>query len=413
MRKHCLSLAIASICLGLAARSAIADEPTAIIIDPHDAEIAAATENARAALRLELLDWSITPSLTVEDLLEHSGKSKSFDAVIDHAQQMGGIRWLDDQTCQVRLEIAGHDAAAALLRIAADKSTHVPRSVGEFRRALGGWDDLNFCADGTSIAPTLAARLAPAATAGPWATVGDRDRQAALIAARDNAVDRIVQSIGMVGLPHGHRLAEVFLDRHVSSTVMTWLQSRPITAVQFGDDLEVRLTISAPPAELWAVLRPALADQLRVPIPTSDSGWQALRSAISARVGPGVGRGFAVAAPQAQPMIVLPAQPPAWAATTANAEGNAGSAGFPLRTARAAERVALDHLRAKIDSLPLTSQLTLGQAAATDPRIAKAIDRAIDMAQTCQVDYDTPEPGAVRAKVQLPLALLWRELAGE
>jgi hypothetical protein len=35
------------------------------------------------------------------------------------------------------------------------------------------------------------------------------------------------------------------------------------------------------------------------------------------------------------------------------------------------------------------------------------------MAQTYQVDYDAPAPGSARAKVQLPLALLWRELAGE
>jgi hypothetical protein len=412
MRKYWLSLAIAPICLGLTARATIATEVPAIIADSHDAEIAAATENARAALRLELLDWTITPSLKVEDLLEHSGKTKPFDAVIDRAQQMGGVRWLDDQTCQVRLEITGREAAAALLRIASDKSTHVPRSAGEFRRALGRWDDLNFCADGTSIAPTLAARLAPAG-AGPWATVSDRERQAALVAARDNAVDRIVQSIGMVGLPHGHRLAEVLADRHASATVVSWLQSRPITAVQFGEDLEVRLTIAAPPAELWTVLRPTLADQLRVPTPTGDAGWQTLRSAVMAHVGPGVGRSFAVEAAPAQPAIVLPAQPPAWAATIATADGNARSAGFQLRTARAAEQVALDHLRAKIDSLPLTSQLTLGQAAATDPRIAKAIDRAIDMAQTYQVDYDAPAPGSARAKVQLPLALLWRELAGE
>jgi hypothetical protein len=412
MRIHWLRLAIGPVCLSVLAAGALAGPPPVqvLVSDPHDAEIAAATDNARAALRLQLLDWPITPTLTVDDLLEHSSKTRPFESVLEHAQQMGGIRWLDDQTCQVRLQVNGHDVAAALLRIASDKSVHIPRSAGEYRRALAQWDNLSFSADGTSIAPSLAARLAPAAAQGPWAAVSDRDRQAALIAARDNAIDRILQGIGMVSFPHGHRLADALADRHVSLTIQDWLQSRPITAVEFSDDLEVRLTISAAPDELWTVLRPALADQLRVGVPTTDSGWQALRSAVIGHIGPGVGRSVAIAGASPQPMVVLPAQPPAWAATTAQSEGDAHSNGSQLRTARVAEQTAVDRLRAQIEALPLTGNLTLGQAAATDPRIAKAIDRAIDLVQTYEVDYDSPAAGAVRAKVQLPLALLWREL---
>src|SRR5436309_9677177 len=70
-------------------------------------QIAAATGRALEALRGQVSAESLGPNLTVQDLLDKTNGSKKLMQTLRRAQQIGGPRWLDAQTCQVRLEIGG------------------------------------------------------------------------------------------------------------------------------------------------------------------------------------------------------------------------------------------------------------------------------------------------------------------
>src|SRR5437016_714524 len=102
-------------------------------------QIAAATGRALEALRGQVSAESIGPNLTVQDLLDKTNGTKKLMQTLRRAQQIGGPRWLDAQTCQVRLEIGGPMVRAALVNIAAtDNRSPIQQNVLQGR--LKDWD---------------------------------------------------------------------------------------------------------------------------------------------------------------------------------------------------------------------------------------------------------------------------------
>jgi hypothetical protein len=332
--------------------------------------------------------------------------------VLHSADQIGGTRWLDDQTCQVRLEVRGADVARALLELADKHPKAVPVSLAVLRERLKSWNDRTFPATGSSTAGAAVERLRPDDSQVAWRAVGDKDRCAAINAARRNAAERVLDSVRPIDFADGKKMADVLATPAINDAVGKWLGSRPITSIEFRDDLEVRLTLAAAPDELWSTLRAGLERQSDVPAPRSEAQWDQMRKQVEDRMAPPVGRAVAVAGQAGAAAVAIPLEPPAWADDIADAEGSATAASSPkLRTARAAEAVALEHLRGRINALPLTAKLTLGDAARQNPRIEAAVSRSLSRARLSKVDYDSPTPGAVRVKMTLNLADVWRELA--
>ena len=121
---------------------------------------------------------------------------------------------------------------------------------------------------------------------------------------------------------------------------------------------------------------------------------------------PAIGTGVVQPANQAARLAAeLPSEPPAWALKPLTAEGSSAANGSKLQTARAAEAVALQGLRHQIELLPLTASLTVGQAVRQDPRVEKAVLRAVNRAHPYQVDYKAD--GAVTVHVTTSAADLW------
>src|SRR5678816_1557117 len=69
-------------------------------------QIAAATENAIQALRHQVRAVRLDRDLTVGQFVDKSEGEHQLVTTLARAQQIGGPRWLDDQTAQVRLEIS-------------------------------------------------------------------------------------------------------------------------------------------------------------------------------------------------------------------------------------------------------------------------------------------------------------------
>lgn len=378
--------------------------------DARRLQLAAASDDAIATLRADILSARLGGAFTVGRIFDAAGALDRLDKLLATAEQRGGTRWRDDLTCEVRMELRGAEVAGLLSAIAAEQPAKIEMEQAMFR---GGLDDLagqTFSALGRSTASYDLARIRPPESAAVWNNVRQEDVTAALESAKRNAIGRMFESVAAVEVGRGRRIGDAFGTADSAATVRQWLESRPFTRIEFRDDLEVRVTLAAPADELWPVMHGVLVQEKLGPPASDDAGWRPIRAAFLAAAVPATGRstppttreGPAAAPPIAQ----MPAREPAWVGRQLDADGVAAGAG--LKTARLAESQALNGLREKIAQLPLDGS-TLGEVASRDPRVADAIARVIHRAPATKVDYQ--EQGRVKVRVSLELWLLWRELA--
>ena len=122
--------------------------------DLRHAQVSAATANAIAALREDVLRAPIARDLTVADFLDRTDRHADLDKVLARARMIGGPRWIDDDgTTQVRLEISGPLVRQALLRIAAAHPKKSPIPAEALAVELTKWDQVRFGApDGVRLA---------------------------------------------------------------------------------------------------------------------------------------------------------------------------------------------------------------------------------------------------------------------
>ncbi|HEY8748691.1 MAG TPA: hypothetical protein VIM11_12000 [Tepidisphaeraceae bacterium] len=377
---------------------------------PQSPQTAAALTDARESLHRQILSSVIAPGLTVHDLIDQTGGDTELTVRLQTAQQIGGTRWLDDQTAQVRLVIEGQSVAQFLIQIVEKNpgKSSVPPEV--IKAHLADWRNRTYAATGTSTGAADVTRLQPPPGNAAWSSVSAENRNRALAAARDNATTRLTDSIRPVEITTGQTIDSALAVPDVNSALSTWLSRRPITSVDFRDDLSIRITMSIPPDELFQTLRAALTQQKQVPLPTTESGWSLVQKQIEARLAPPVGVGLVQPAnPARQPEILLPDFAPTWANQQSQAEATSPSRGSKLHTARVAEDLAIKKLRTQVEALKLRDNLTLGEAARRDPRIAAALTKALNRAHPYQVDYAAG--GAVTVRVAFDLSDLWTLLS--
>jgi hypothetical protein len=84
-----------------------------------------ATEIARSRLREQVLAIQVQPGVSAGDVLRRNGQMPDFDKQITAIRPVGGVRWIGDRGCQVRLEMPG-DQIASLLRKGGDYQTTQP-----------------------------------------------------------------------------------------------------------------------------------------------------------------------------------------------------------------------------------------------------------------------------------------------
>jgi hypothetical protein len=380
--------------------------------DARNPQVNAATADALESLKREVLAAHLTTELTVEGLLKQLGGGNELDKTLRGAEQLGGARWLSDDVVQVRLSIDGSRVGKALMEVVRSHARQSPISVEELTHQLRSWADRTFSATGTSTGAADVTRLRPAPSDRAWSAVSDEDRRAVLLNAQKNAINHVLESLSPITLD-GKTLGEALATAGISDPLKTWLASQPVKAVEFGDDLSVRLTLAVPSDELWPALRTALDRQKEIPLPATQADWDRLQGQVLAHVAPAVGIGLvqAVARPGAAPAVALPAQAPPWSVQKAEAEATSPDDGARLRTARRAEALALENLRHQLEALPLADGITVGDAAQRDSTIKKACTHALSRARPFQVDYGPK--GSVTVHVSIRLSDLWADLSGQ
>jgi hypothetical protein len=372
--------------------------------DTRRAQVSAATADALAVIQRDVMSTSITPKLTVEQFVE---KTHSRDAVVKavhRAEQIGGTRWPDEKTCQVRMELPGAEVADALVDIAKSRPDQAGLPVEVLRERLERMRDTMFGATGMSTCSLERLRPPPEQLA--WRGVSDDAIKAALKDARRDAAVQVLNDVAPI--------SKAFADPKLRQPLEDWLVKRPITSADFKDDLEVRVALGVDGESLWDQIVTVADGQKTSELPKDEAVRESLRREIVSRVEPPIGRAIAKAggAPHtAQPKSVavdIPREPPAWVAEHVDARGKSPRVDGRLKTARAAENSARDQLRGKVEELPLTRKLTMGEAAQRDDRVRGAIDRAVEGVRPRKISYLSD--GGAEVNLSLDLRDVWSEL---
>lgn len=387
--------------------------------DRRRAQVQAAQGDAVASIVDQVCVAPLTPDITVGQFLETTGgEDRLRRAIEENAELIGATRWPNPETCQVHLEVAGGELVQTLVEVArhqGDKSP-VPAAVLG-KRLEASWKGRTFSATGTSATPEAVERMRPGSENPIWLSVPEEERREAVRAAQRSAARRTMDGLNDIRLGDGKTLSDAMQVAAVRDALQGWVAKRPVTNIEFRDNGEVRLTVSAPGEELWLVLKDALAKQNEVPAPRDEAEWQRLRDDVVRRLRSPVGGRSTVTIDRRVELrprvrVALPQQPPKWAGQDLNADGQAAAgaaAGGRLRLSHQARGEAIKDLRRQIEALPLGEGRTLGEAAAEDPEIAAAIDRSLLRARPHKVDWGD-NGKSVSVRVGLDLRHLWQEL---
>jgi len=406
--------------IGIAVLATMLAVPTARAAEDSAADRVVAGELVRAAgisaslaIYERIAACELAPGVTVAQFLKQIGRERQFADLLHQAEQVGAPRWLDDNTCQVQMQISSVKVSEALQRLAVEAGSASPVTGDQIARAAAGWP-VYFTATGSVISVRDALRAKPAMT-GRWALVSDAARWKALAAATEDAARSALENMRTVKVTDRHVLGDYLNDPKVAQTLRQWLVGQPVGRIEFHDNLEVEIVLAVSRQDLFAKVREAIGAAAGMPLPDGEQQWQQVERDFAARFAPPTGRAKAVAdmsQPAAEPAALAPRVEPAWVDEEIEAVGMAAYSHSRLKTARAAEVDAMNKLKARMEALPLESEArTVGAAAARSPRIAAAIEEALQRARIAQTDYRSD--GTVRVRLSLSLRHLWEAMQSQ
>jgi hypothetical protein len=372
-------------------------------------QVAAAMASAVDHLASDIQAEPITSSLNVKTFLDRTNSLSRLTTVLQQAQQIGGPRWIDDQTCQVQVDISADVVRHQLQQIAIDNPKTTPIAPDELAGDLKSWDSRAFSATGTSTQRIDLIR--PPASSLPWRDANEQEILQGVTLARQDAVNMVLNSIAPIPLTNGASIGDALAIPNIGQAMAQWVGQQPITVVDFRDDRTVQVTLSVSSSQLCENLKANLTWQTAIPLPADEKDWSAIAAAISQHVVAAVGQSppSNIPAQATQPAEMdWSGQPPDWVYHQLDAVGN-GTAQTQLLSARAAQLAASNNLRRQIEELPMPNNQTLKNIADQDPRISAAIDRALTRtAHVYSIDYQ-PD-GSVTVRISLDLQDLWEAI---
>jgi hypothetical protein len=227
--------------------------------------------------------------------------------------------------------------------------------------------------------------------------------------ARAEAAKHVIDEISPIILQGQTHASDALARPAISDRLNNWLSHQPVTKIEFLDDLKVTVMMSVAQQSLATALRsavesePAFKTDRPIDWAHASEEIQHLPDSIS-----GTASALFVGSATTAPTLTLPDQPPDWVDQRLEADAIATGGGSRLKTGRMAEANAIAKIRGLFLALPIQTNITLGDAAKTDPQISHAVDRAMLHARTHQVDY-RPD-GSVKVRISLDLQDAWDEL---
>jgi hypothetical protein len=315
---------------------------------------------------------------------------------------------VDDNTCQIRVELNSSKIAAMLTAIANDPARHSPLSSSAIKTKLARWTQLKFCAAGSSAGGQSIELARPGDASGKWVGIGETVRKAAVARAHADAIAQLLYRMNPIVLSGETHAKDALAQPMIADQLTAWLDRQPVTKIEFLDDLNVTVTISIAPQSLTNAFKsslrhdPIFSHNLHV-------DWDQVCTAMTAL--PASVAGTASAAPEVPttlPLTILPLQPPDWIDQNLEADATATGTGSRLKIGHTAEARAVEKIRDKFLALHIDARTTLEDAARKDPQLNHAIDRSLLAAHTAHVEYLSD--GSVKVRVSLDLREAWDEL---
>lgn len=349
--------------------------------------IRAATTKAYANLNSQISSLPLTNDLTVSKYLQIMEAQEEFALELQRADQLGGPRWIDRNTCQIQIEIPTARIAQSLQRIAGSRPGRSPLTPAQISRATERWPHRMVSATGTSAAAIALREFRPR-PGSPWNAVTDAAREQALRDANAAAVRSAMDSVAGIVLTNGQTIGAAFERPEIGRPIQEWLASRPVTRVDFRDDLQVELLLSVDEVEYFDVIRNQIAASSRANLPDNTEQWDRVRRDYAGKLRPAIGRAAAQAAPLPRAVTNgLPSAPPEWVNEPITIQSSADISGGKLKSAMRAEADARAKLRDRVASLQLEKDRTVADAARQDTRVAEALSRFVKSATIFKTEY--------------------------
>jgi hypothetical protein len=327
--------------------------------------------------------------------------------ILARADQIGSPRWLDARTCQVQLEISASRVGYVLKQLAAAYPRRAPASASDIDRAMERWPRKTFVSTGCSASLPALAEFKPLGVR--WLAVTDEARRRALTQANDAARRRAVESVGTVVLADQTTISSALANAKSGDVVSSWLTGRPVTRVDFRDDLTVEVALAVDERDFFDVIKTSVQRQSSIPQPRDDRGWERVHNEFSAHFVQPVGQATAESAARTVDAVVwhAPARMPEWVEQSVDIRGT-GIGPTKLKAALAAEGDARSKLRGRLESLELEPKVTLADTARKQPAVSAAIERAVERARITRTEYNPDNSASVMVSVEL--RPLWDDL---
>lgn len=374
--------------------------------DRVQSQITAAASNAVDKLAADVLDEQIAVDLTVADFIHDTNSIDKLMDLLRQSQQIGGPRWLDDQTCQVKLAIEA-PRVLELLRQTAELNGHTtPIPAQALVKRLKDWKDRTFVATGTAISLKAAQELPPP-TMTAWDQIPAEARRHAVLAAANNAAVKAMDNLKSVEYQPGQPLSSALSNDAVQQKLKAYLADRPVTAVHFANDGSVETTLALNQNDLVDAVVSALQAG-SIEFSRDAEHLNRLRIQIGGKLNTVTGRAKAGDAVQSRATLTLPSTPPEWTRESITIAGTSKARGSRLMTARNAEDLALASLRNTLESLPLNGSRSVGEWAKQDSSVRRVLDDMMIRAKVTKIDY-APD-GSATVRLTLDPRDLWDEL---
>jgi hypothetical protein len=285
-------------------------------------------------------------------------------------------------------------------------------------RVVKGWDERSFSATGAATSRLPAVRVRGSDRIGQprggWQEISQQARDQAVAAAKMDAARRSISSIKPITLTPRSTVGDALAVKGVGDKMQDWFVSQAPARVELTDDMEAVVELEGTPADSFATFHDLAMKQKEVSLPADEREWDRVRDDFERRMVAPTGRavvpvgGAGEAVVAAPKPLALPSHTPAWAHRRLEATGSGMTRGSKLMAAREGEGAAEAKLRRQIEDLELTPTQTVGQAAKADPRVERAINRALARTRIAKADYHADSSAEV--SVYLDLGDFWQEL---
>jgi hypothetical protein len=380
------------------------------------AQEASATANAIDAIDREIANQPLGSNSTIKDFLQRTHSDAALRDWLGKSQPVGGPRWLDDQTCQVRIEVDGDKLADWLASLAKNHPDSSVADADSFTHALDDLRTHQFETTSTSAASDTINTLTPSNAAPNWQSISADQRREVLSAARQNAAEHLLTTLSPIEVSEGRTVSDVISSRpELRQQLLAYLRTAPITNVDFQDNLQAQVQLGPSRQELAEIIYTSAVGKTSAQMDAEDfRNLQSLHERITQRVGEITGTASVTAsgntAPAPRRSEAAGSLPPAWVDQQLDAIGHGFVPGSQLRSAHAAEHDAVLKLRTLLGALHLDDSHTVLDAAAHDPHVADAINQTLEQARPYKSEFNAD--GSVTTHEILDLHDFWQALSG-